>query len=179
MINRQPLHRLKLLTTIILLLRCFTTSAQSIFTVRKLTRTIPANFGNNQTTRTGFEIVQTTEGPIDTIQAIKELLLFKGDTRLCDGPIMCYNPLVSRMYSGEERYSLQVQALFKINQLIMESPFFYASSPVLVDNTTGETATISGKIINEAFTSYEYWFEKWLKNKDNSKPLDSANVRWF
>lgn len=59
---------------------------------------------------------------IDTVKPIEELLLLEGDIRLCSLPIICYNPLSSQIYIGEHKnYSIQVEALFVINQLFLKT----------------------------------------------------------
>ncbi|SKA40031.1 hypothetical protein SAMN04488128_105104 [Chitinophaga eiseniae] len=123
---------------------------------------------------------------IDTVEAIRELLLLRGDTRMCSLPIMGYNPLKSQIYIGTNKnYSVQVEALFIINQLIFENPFYYSSYPVLVDKVDGSSASISGTVIDKAFEAYCSWYKKLkrigirqIKYK-KIMPLDSAAVRWY
>jgi RHS repeat-associated protein len=127
---------------------------------------------------------------IDTNKVIEELLLYEGDERLCLIPIRNYsmegcNP---NYYWGEEnRYSLQIEALFIMNQIIFKEPcrFFYMSSPVLKDIKTEEIASVKGDIIKRAYASYKKWFEL-AKLEGVSKiierhiyPLDDSDIRWY
>ncbi len=123
---------------------------------------------------------------IDTVAAIGELLEFEGDERICALPIRNYNPRLSTMYVGEEKkYSIQLEALFLINQLIMDDPFSYSPFPILINTVTGEVQTRSGKTIATAFHEYKKWYEIILKNSSQLKgkvaklPLTDSNVRWF
>ncbi len=127
---------------------------------------------------------------IDTFELIKELLLYEGDERLCLIPITNYsmegcNP--NYYWGVENNYSLQVEALFIMNQIIFKEPcrFFYMSSPILKDNETGEIASVKGDIIKRAYASYRKWFEK-VKLEGLSKvienriyPLDDSGIRWY
>lgn len=127
-----------------------------------------------------------TDTSIDTIEAIGELLKMRGDTRICALPIMCYNPLVSQLYMGTtENYSIQVEALFIVNQLAFEKAFFYSPYPVLVDKINRSQASISGKVIDDAYEAYYRWYKKLKKigmrgiRSGNIMPLDDAKVRWY
>lgn len=127
---------------------------------------------------------------IDTIELIKELLLYESDERLCFITITTYsmdgcNP--NYYWSKENNYSLQVEALFIMNQIIFKEPcrFFYMSSPVLKDINTGEIASIRGEIIKRAYASYKKWFER-AKLEGISKlidnhiyPLDDSGISWY
>lgn len=123
---------------------------------------------------------------IDTLKAIDELLKLKGDTRLCVFPIANYNPLRSQIYLGENKtYSIQVEALFIVNQLVYDEPFNYASYPVLVDLKTDNDCSLSGNTIKEAFKAYKKWYRKLQRHgieyatKESIMPLDNATVRWY
>jgi hypothetical protein len=123
---------------------------------------------------------------IDTVKAIGDLLKFKGDTRLCVFSITNYNPARSQIYLGEHKnYSIQVEALFIINQLIYDKPFNYASYPVLVDVKTGENYSLLGKAIGNAFKAYRQWYRKIHRHgieyarKGRIMPLDNSKARWY
>ena len=122
----------------------------------------------------------------DTIKAIKELLNLEGDTRLSSLPITNYNPLSSQLYMGScKDYSIQVEALFIINQLILKKPFNYSAYPILVNRSTNKEASISGPIIKNAFQAYKDWLKKITKNGLGSKlseemmPLYDSPVKWY
>ncbi len=62
----------------------------------------------------------------DTLAMIEELLKFEGDIRICALPIICYNPKISQLYlNTEKRYSIQLEALFIINQLFFTERIQY------------------------------------------------------
>lgn len=123
---------------------------------------------------------------IDTLQAIGELLKFEGDTRRCVFPINNYNLLSADIYRGPKKnYSIQVEALFVINQLFYDEPFKYASYPLLIDRKTKQTAAISGTGVSAAFKSYRKWYKKmcrlginYMKAK-HIHPVDGSTVRWY
>ncbi|MCK5677004.1 MAG: hypothetical protein KAH72_00820 [Flavobacteriaceae bacterium] len=121
----------------------------------------------------------------EKLQMIKELLTFKGDNRICSNPITNYKPELSQIYKGEsENYSIQLEALFLINQIFFENPFNYSPMPVLIDDKTKKEETIKGDIIEMAYLNYEKWLkkveemgiEKALKNK--IYPLNNSNLSW-
>jgi hypothetical protein len=123
---------------------------------------------------------------IDTIKAISELLSYEGDIRLCVFPINNYSTISSQIYLGKKKnYSIQVEALFIINQLVYENPFNYASYPILVDQDTNNTSCIDGKIVTRAFKAYKEWY-KVLKSKGihyikkkSLMPLDGSGIKWY
>ena len=122
----------------------------------------------------------------DTLKAIKELLLLENDTRLCSLPITNYNPLRSQIYLGTcKDYSIQVEALFIINQLISKKPFNYASYPILVDRANKKEASVSGSIIKKAFEAYKDWYRKIKKNgierieSEEAMPLYGSQIKWY
>jgi hypothetical protein len=122
----------------------------------------------------------------DTLQAIKELLKYRDDKRICAFVITCYNPARSQIYLDKNKnYSLQVEALYIINQLILSKPFNYAAYPILVDKNSNSTSSVSGVPISNAFSAYKRWY-KLLKEKGISQvrdksimPLDGSSVRWY
>jgi hypothetical protein len=128
---------------------------------------------------------------IDTIKVIEELLSYEDDDRLCSTLISSYNEVgqcSSNLYLGiEKRYSIQVEALYIINQIVFEEPciFHYMSNPVLKDLKTGNLQSIRGEIIVKAYQSYKKWFEK-VKNsslqeilRKNEFPLDNSGIIWY
>ncbi len=121
---------------------------------------------------------------IDTIKAIGELLKFEGDRRLCALRVADHNILTAKVYGGRNNnYSLQVEALFIINQFFDER--FINSCPLLIDRKDNTEATISGPIIDRAFKAYRKWYK--LLKKEGIKtikarkimPLDGSGVRWW
>lgn len=119
----------------------------------------------------------------EKIALIEELLSFKGDERLCGIRKTCYNISAFQLDTGTEKhYSIQVQALFLINQIYLETPFNYSAYPVLKNRKWGKSA-IKGPLIDAAFKSYEKWFRK-IKRigivKARAKevmPLDMTHLR--
>jgi hypothetical protein len=123
----------------------------------------------------------------DTFKAIKDLLAMEGDKRLCALPIMEYNPIRSEMYLGKSRnYSIQVEALFIINQIVLKKPFLYSSCPILMNKATKRQASISGKIIREAFKKYREWLVRIMKSGEINRieetgdmPLAGSKIQWY
>ena len=123
---------------------------------------------------------------IDTLKAIGELLKYEGDTRICALPIYSYSAEKSQIYAGRDTdYSIQVEALFIINQLVYVKIFNYASYPILLDKRNGKTYSIGSTMISMAFRAYKKWYQL-LKEKGNAyvkdksfMPLDGSSIRWY
>ena len=123
---------------------------------------------------------------IDTIEAIKDLLAYQGDLRINYIPVVNYDLEQSRIYWGKCRnYSIQVEALFLINQLIFDHPYHYSSYPVLVKRDTNEESSISGDIVCKAFAEYRKWYEQMKKigiykiKTEKIMPLDNSGISWY
>lgn len=121
----------------------------------------------------------------DTIQAIEHLLAFEHDTRHCGLPIMCYSLESSQLYLETERtYSIQVEALFLINQLYYRAPFLHAAYPVLRDDK-GQVQSLDGPVVQRAYHAYRAWLKQ-LKKEDFAKadfakpnPLANSGIHWY
>jgi hypothetical protein len=123
---------------------------------------------------------------IDTLKAIGELLKYEGDRRICALPIYGYSPLTSKIYFGKDtNYSVQIEALFIINQLVYIDAFNYSPYPVLVDTRTNKSYCVEGTAIQMAFRAYYKWYQV-LKKKGiayfrekSIMPLDGSSIKWF
>ncbi len=123
---------------------------------------------------------------IDKIALIKELMKFKGDKRLCCIPIKHYNLDVSQGLEKDiSYYSIQIEALFIINQLYFPKPFNYSPFPVLYNSYFKKIIAVKGWGIHKVFARYEQWLleiektgieEAISKHKD---PLDKSNISWY
>jgi hypothetical protein len=123
---------------------------------------------------------------VDTIALIEELLKFKSDSRVCALPLMYHNSLSSQIYNGKcKSYSIQVEALFIIDQLFFEKPFEYSSIPILVDRKNNDEESIEGIIVIKAFDCYEKWFARVKKvgmmaaRKSGDVPLKDCQIYWY
>ncbi len=141
---------------------------------------------NNDTSAINATYPFTFPKGIDTLRAIDELLRLEGDTRLCVFTINNYNPARSQIYSGDNvNYSIQVEALFLINQLVYEKPFNYSSFPMLVDKRIEQDDSVSGPVIANAFKAYRKWHKKVAKKgveyirEKNIMPLSGSSIRWY
>ncbi len=130
--------------------------------------------------------INIPNGEFDIHKAIKELLLLEDDVRLCSFPITNYNPLRSQIYLGScKDYSIQVEALFIINQLILKKPFIYSSYPILVNRATKKEFSIKGSAIKKAFQAYKDWYRKIIKtgidriDSEEMMPLYRSQVKWY
>jgi len=193
---------MKNISFVIILLMNFTSGiSQSIFKVVEVKRNFIA--GNDTLSNLNsmyYRIVLTADSvnrilaypivseksDIDTVEAIRELLSLKGDTRMCVLPIMGYNTLSSQLYMGTKKnYSIQMEALFIINQLITDRPFIYSPYPVLVDKINNSEASVSGPIIDKAFNAYCNWYLLLKKmgiqeiRARRIMPLDGTQLRWY
>jgi len=122
----------------------------------------------------------------DTLKAIAELLTYEGDTKLCVFPIRNYNRARSQIFlGGDKNYSLQVEALFIINQLVYKEPFNYSSYPILVDKKTNKIDCINGKVIYKAYEAYRNWYKELMRKgigyirNESIMPLDGSGVKWY
>lgn len=123
---------------------------------------------------------------IDTLKAIGELLKYEGDRRICALPICGYGPARSQIYLGQDTdYSIQVEALFIINQLVYLKPFNYSPYPILVDKRTNKAYSAAGIAIPMAFQAYHKWYQlleekgiAYIREK-SIMPLDGSLIKWF
>lgn len=123
----------------------------------------------------------------EKIEIIEKLLQLKGDHRILNSPVMVYNSEISQLYTGnEQKISIQVEALFLINQIYLEEDFKYDSPyPVILDMENNETQTLNGEIIDRAYMSYMNWFQEvkrmGLKESKEKEilPLDNSGLRWY
>ena len=122
---------------------------------------------------------------IDTLLLIQDLLTFEGNAKLVAVEIHNYNPLSSQFYMGKQRrYSIQLEALFLINQLYFDDPFNYSPFPLLV-NKDGVIESIDGKTLEDAYKAYNNWFKEVEKvglksaRKSGLTPLSDSNVQWY
>lgn len=133
-----------------------------------------------------YPIVIKAEEFIDTINLIKDLLSFEGDTCICVIPIKNYNTESSQVYMGELKdYSIQVEALFIINQLYFKQPFYYSPYPLLRSIESNKEESIDGEIIKMAYVAYKQWFKKVEEvgiseaRNQNITPLDGYPIKWY
>ena len=127
-----------------------------------------------------------SDHPIDTLRAIAALLSFENDDRRCALPITDYDKTKPPYYTGRDtHYSIQVEALYLINQLVYPDPFTYAPYPALFDDLNKRELATSGLVISQAFYAYGKWFKKVKKiglaeiRAKKIMPLDGAYVRWY
>jgi len=107
-----------------------------------------------------YPITIVTNENLDTLQLIKELLEFRGDTNICFFPVSCWNPYLNYRYFGSiNNYSVQVEALFIINQLYFKQPFYYSPYPIIQNTLDKQESSIGGEIIEMAFDAYDNWFK--------------------
>ena len=140
-----------------------------------------SNLGN-----IAYPIVIKSEERIDTINLIGDLLSFEGDTCICVLPIRCYNPKLSQVYMGNLKdYSIQVEALFLINQLYFDKPFYYSPYPILKNKESNKEESIDGELIKMAYKAYKQWFEKVKAvgfkeaKRQNIDPLGGYPLKWY
>ncbi|MDJ1505657.1 hypothetical protein [Xanthocytophaga agilis] len=117
------------------------------------------------------------------LQMIEELLNYQNDKSLSALPVQCYNPKISKVYTGVvTEYSLQVEALFLINQIYFEDPYIYSPFPLLLDKNTNTLN--EEKTIQTAFKSYRIWYNKIrsigivASREQHIAPLDK-NIVWY
>ena len=120
------------------------------------------------------------------IEMIRELLSMEGDERICSYPVMNWNTSLSQLFNDTlKQYSIQVEALFLINQIYLDSPFLYSPLPVLTNKENTQNETISGPIIQGAYRNYKDWFIQLKKiglikaRLEGVKPLQNSNVKWL
>lgn len=122
---------------------------------------------------------------------IKELLKYEKDTTTSVMYIVGYNPEYLRL-----KYSIQVEALFIINQIYCDSFYNYSPYPILKSikydslynsynaKSYQELESIDGEIVKEAYSCYKEWFNKIqimgvdTACKKKIFPLDNCSVKW-
>jgi hypothetical protein len=113
------------------------------------------------------------------IEIIEELLRYEGDTSLCSVRTKCYNPLRSQTVPEKAQvYSIQVEALFIINHVILSNPYMYSSFPILRNGDGTAIESIGGPLIKKAFLFYHGWLEQARRNgltETSSKTLPLKN----
>jgi hypothetical protein len=127
---------------------------------------------------------------IDTTKILEELLKFEGDERICSVKIITYSGYLCNPHlylKSEKKYSLQVEALFIINQLLFNEScvFSYVSNPVLKERASKKYESIKGEIINRTYQAYKEWFKKakiegystLLQN--HIYPLRDTGITWY
>lgn len=132
-----------------------------------------------------YPLVSDLVPSFDTLTAIKELLAYKGDTRICGTPVRGYCLICSSTYmGGKYYYSLQVQALYIINQLVYDPKIIHNPFPVLYDLKSGKDITVDEGGISRLFDSYIKWYDS-VKHmtmaeirKSDRNPYREAEVRW-
>lgn len=115
------------------------------------------------------------------LKMIEELLTFEGDKRICYSALMLYDPDVSSTYMGTcQEYTLDLEALFIINQIYLDQPFKYSPYPLLV-NKEGIDHCAQPAIVDIAFRAYKRWFADLKKKGFDWKkyPLDESGVDWY
>jgi len=127
--------------------------------------------------------------PSIRIEMIQELLDLENDKRICQKNVMNFSP-ASSIYTGPKEYSIQVEALFLINQLYFSKPFSFSPVPALIDDSDN-IETVEGELISKAYEVYKKWFNgiqsdsifyeaSSLGDESNLNfLLNQENVRWF
>ncbi|MEO1655273.1 MAG: hypothetical protein AAFU64_17140, partial [Bacteroidota bacterium] len=130
-----------------------------------------------------FKLIKGTP-LIDKEEMISELINYKGDERTSDF-IINYNKNLSQFYMGKRRKTtVEIQALFLINQLYFDNPYYYSPYQILIDQEGNEIFGSREKI-NEVFNCYANWFSKIKKmgmgkiKALNIRPLDNSPYRWM
>ena len=115
-----------------------------------------------------------------------ELLAFQGDTRPCALKIVNYNPLSSQIYMGQNtRYTIQLEALFMLNQLFISSPFNYSPHPLLYDKKNKKYLYGTENEMKGIYQLYINWIirikEMGIKvaKKHKIDPLEGSNYKWY
>jgi hypothetical protein len=82
-------------------------------------------------------------------------------------------------------YSIQLEALFLINQFYFDKPFYYSPYPLLKSTKSNKEESIDGEIIEMAYVAYKQWFEKVKEigfkeaKRQNIEPLEGYPIKWY
>lgn len=116
---------------------------------------------------------------------IKELIHFERDTSLSKPFISCYNKNLSQLYQGNVKgTTIEIEALFMINQIYFKNPFYFSPYPIIVDNS-GKEVNNSASEMKNVFQEYKSWLNKVEKmgiveaQKKNIVPLSNGNYKWI
>lgn len=122
----------------------------------------------------------------DVFQMISELLSLKGNVKKCVLPVTGYNPLKSQVYlENNKEYTIQLEALFIINQIYLKKPFVFSSHPVIYNTKTKQYLTGKEPEMNRVYELYESWFEKVNEiglekaRIESLLPLEESIYRWY
>ncbi len=119
-------------------------------------------------------------------QLIKELLLYKNDSTRIAGTVVSYNKNLSQFYLGSlSSVKVQIDALFKINQVYFDNPFYYSPFAILIDTLTKKEINSDQNAIAEVYSYYEAFFKRVRRQgfqnmKSNGLvPLTGSKFRWL
>ena len=120
------------------------------------------------------------------IAMIRELLSFKEDKRNATNFVVNYNKNLSQFYKGDvKNVSIKTEALFLINQIYFDNPFYYSPIPVLINKQSKKEIVNDTEIMNNIYQSYLDWFNKIEKlgfeeaKEKDLKPLDDSSYMWI
>ena len=137
---------------------------------------------------TSYPLIPPANMKYDSLELISELLTFQGDTRTCGLGITKYNLKLSYDidYSKYKYYSIQLDALLLINQIIYKEDWiWYSPFPMLKNVATGEMEAVDGEVIDKAYKYYNAWFKRAERigleeaRKPENHPLKESGIEWF
>ena len=131
-----------------------------------------------------FFKVTKNYSPTEKQEMISELLRYRGDKRKSDF-IVNHNRNLSKFYLGyRKRTTIEIQALFLINQIYFDNPFYYSPYEMLVDKDKREILG-DQNALSSVYSYYSKWYKKVKKlglneaKKQNIKPLDESPYQWM
>jgi hypothetical protein len=120
------------------------------------------------------------------LKIVDALLSYKSDTSTACLPVSSYG------YNGIEntcrgnpqskRLSIQVEALYLINQLFYQhASSFYFCYPVIVENETGKEVNDDAAIIELFYQNYEKWYAEVKRTGKINKdfPFNTGAYSWY
>lgn len=123
---------------------------------------------------------------MEKVHLIEELLSFERDTRTCSHSIVNYNKNLSQFYEGPtQRITIQVQALFLVNQVYFDNPFYYSPYSILISGSNELDVTNEQPHLDAVYKAYKSWFDYIKRNgiaaakSKKMRPLDNTNYRWM
>ena len=98
-------------------------------------------------------MINFTKSKIDTVEIVHELLSLRGDKRTCYLPLKNYNKLSSQIIAGN--YTIEIEALFLINQFYLGKDFINYSPIAKIDSKCDLDNSVKVEL---AFKNYNEWF---------------------
>lgn len=100
-------------------------------------------------------------------------------------PVQARSAKIRAVREDSMDYSIQLEALFLINQLVFEHPFNYSATPVLKYTFNRYVSSLDEHLLALAYEGYRRWFKAVQIEGLQAvltrgyRPLDGTTVEWY